>query len=205
MTLNQKSCFILYVSLIFFQCGGSIPEIHYYLIDYPVSKKSSKNEPAHRIILGIERFEAMPLYKEERLVYRNSPYEGKYYHYHRWIVSPEEMITNKVIEQLRATDLIEQVVPFPKFSQVDYVLSGTIKALEEWDEEDQWYARVQLAFELIYRQSNQIVWQETIEKRNQVSKKSPVEVVKGINLSVEQCIQDVQKSLDDIFSNYRPE
>lgn len=205
MTLNLKSYLILFFSLIFFHCGGSIPEIHYYLIDYPIVKKSDKSEPVYHIVLGIERFEAAPLYKEERLVYRDSPYEGKYYHYHRWIISPEEMITNKVIEQLRATNLFEQVVPFPKFSQVDYILSGTIKALEEWDEEDQWYARVTLAFELIHRKSNQIVWQETIEKRNQVSKKSPVEVVKGINLSVEQCIQDVQKSLDDIFSNYRPE
>jgi len=200
MTLNQKSCFVLFVSLIFFQCGGSIPDMHYYLIDFPISKNSDKSEPVHHIVLGIERFEAAPLYKEERLVYRDSQYEGKYYHYHRWIVNPEEMITEKVIEQLRASNLFEQVVSFPKHSQVDFILHGTIKAIEEWDEGDQWYARVQIAFELVSKIKSQIIWQKTIEKKNIVPHKSPAEVVKGINMSVQQCIIEIEQELAAFFT-----
>ncbi len=200
MTLNRKSYFIFLVLLIFIQCGGSIPEMHYYLIDYPIGMKSDGGEPAHQIILGVAGFEAAPLYKEERLVYRDSPYEGKYYHYHRWITSPEQMITEKVIEQFRASNLFEQVVAFPKYSQVDYLLQGTIKALEEWDEGSQWYARVQIEFELVARAKNEIVWQKTIEKRNIASQKSPPEIVKGINLGVQQCIAEVEQELAAYFS-----
>ncbi len=200
MTLNRKSYVIFFVSLILFQCGGSIPDMHYYLIDYPISMKSDISKPVHQIVLGVARFEAALLYKEERLVYRDSPYEGKYYHYHRWITSPEQMIKEQVIEQLKASNLFEQVRAFPKYSPVDFVLQGTIKALEEWDESDQWYARVQIAFELVSATENHIIWQKTIEKKNRVPHKSPAEVVKGINLGVQQCITEVEQELDAFFA-----
>lgn len=200
MTLSRKLYIILTSSLLFFQCGGSIPDMHYYLIDYPVSMESDKSKPVHQVVLGVARFEAAPLYKEERLVYRDSPYEGKYYHYHRWIASPEAMITEKVIEQFRASNLFEQVVAFPKFSQVEFILLGTIMALEEWDEGDKWYARVQISYELVKNATNQIVWQKTIEKKNIVPHKSPVKVVKGINQGVQQCVAEVAQELNAFFN-----
>ncbi len=200
MTIHQKACLVFFVTLVLIRCGGSVPEMHYYLIDYPVAKQTDGGEATHQVVLGVARFEVAPLYKEERLVYRDSPYEGKYYHYHRWIASPEQMITEKVIEQLNASNLFEQVLAFPKYSQVDYLLEGTIKALEEWDEKDQWYARVQIAFELVSKADYQIVWQKTIEKKNVVPHKTPAEIVKGINLSVQQCVAEVEQGLAVYFS-----
>lgn len=185
---------------LFYLCSGTIPEMHYYLIDYPIAMKNNEAEAVHQIVLGVARFEAAPLYQEERLVYRDSPYEGKYYHYHRWIASPEQMITEKVIEQLRASNRFEQVVAFPKYSQVNYVLQGTIKALEEWDEGDQWYARVQITFEIMSKTDNQVIWQKTIEKKNRVSQKTPAEVVKGINQGVQQCVVECEQELDVFFN-----
>jgi len=198
--MKSKILMTLLLLPLFYLCSGTIPEMHYYLIDYPISMQSEQSKPVHQIVLGVARFEAAPLYKEEKLVYRDSPYEGKYYHYHRWIASPEQMITDKVIEQLRVSNLFEQVVAFPRHSQVDYLLQGTIKALEEWDEGDQWYARVQIAFELIARATNEIVWQTTIEKKNVALHKSPAEIVKGINLAVQQCIAELEQELAAYFS-----
>lgn len=197
--MTKKHVTIFFLLPLFYLCGGNIPEMHYYLIDYPVIPAANKSAPVYPITLGVERFQAMPLYEEERLVYRDSPYEGKYYHYHRWITSPEVMITDKVTEQLAASNLFQQVISFPKFSQVDYVLHGTIKALEEWDEGNQWYARVQIAFELVDQKTRQIIWQRTIEEKNLVTQKIPAEIVKGINLGVQQCIVEVQKQFNIIF------
>ena len=182
-------------------CSSTIPETRYYLIDYPISHDNAKGAPVFQIALGVERFQTTPLYSDKRLVYRDTPYEGKYYHYHRWITSPEDMITEKAIEQLHASNIFNQVVPFPKFSNVDYILSGTIKALEEWDEEDQWYARVQITFELIDRTTRQNVWKQTIEKKNLVVKRNPFEVIKGINLSVQQCIDELSAQLNSFLTS----
>ncbi len=197
--MKSKILIILLLPL-FYVCSSTIPEMHYYLIDYPISVKNDQNEPIHQIVLGVKRFEAAPLFREERLVYRDSPYEGKYYHYHRWIATPGEMITEKIIEQLNASNLFEQVVAFPKFSQVKYILQGTIKAFEEWDEGDQYYAMVKISFELVPKIKSQIIWQKTIEKKNMISHKSPADVVKGINLSVQQCITEIEQELNAFFT-----
>lgn len=195
MKVSKIVYIVLFLAPLFFTCGSTIPDIHYYLIDYPILHNNDTGAPVFNINLGIERFQATPLASDERLVYRDSPYEGKYYHYHRWITSPEEMVTEKAIDQLDASNLFNRVVPFPKFSNVEYILMGTIKALEEWDEGDQWYARVQIAFELFDRNTEQSVWKQIIEKKNPVSKKSPNEVIKGINLGVQQSIDALSVQL----------
>ena len=199
MRINKKFDFIFLLLPLFYVCSGSIPETHYYLIDYPLELKSQQTEPVHQVTIGVERFQAMPLYDDERLVYRDSPYEGKYYNYHRWITTPEQMITDKVIEQLNSVNLFDQVVAFPRFSNVDYVLRGTIKSFEEWDEGDVWYARVRLEFNLVQTANSNLVWQKTIEKKNKVVKKNPAELVKGINTSLQQCIEEAQQNLDTLF------
>ena len=189
---------ILFIFLLLFicQCGSNTPEMRYYLIDYPVEIKSESSAPKHNTIIGVNRFKVQPLYDETRLVYRDSPYEGKYYNYHSWITNPAEMITNKVVEHLNASGLFENVIELPKFSAVDYTLNGTIQALEEWDEGNQWYARVKVAVELFDMKKEKIVWQKTLERKNLVSAKTPFDVVKGLNICVQQCIDEIQQGLD---------
>jgi len=199
MKKQTKFYLIIVLSLFVYQCS-SIPETHYYLIDYPVLITPENSEPVHNIVLGVARFKAEPLYSEGRLVYRESPYEGKYYHYHRWVTAPGQMITDKAIEQLTASNLFKQVVPFPRFTQVDYVLQGRIKALEEWDVKNQWFAKVKISVELVEKQTNKLIWQRTVEKKNVVAKKAPFEVVKVINKSVQQCIEELQQELNTLFS-----
>ncbi|MDZ7263395.1 MAG: ABC-type transport auxiliary lipoprotein family protein [candidate division KSB1 bacterium] len=180
-------------------CGGSLPEMHYYLIDYPVTSQSDRVEVVRPVVIGVARLDAAPLYREERLVYRDSPYEGKYYHYHRWIASPGQMIADKLIEHLRASNRFAQVVAFPKYSRVDFVLQGIINALEEWDEDGQWYARVQLSFELMDSKTSELVWQKTLVQKNRVTEKQPAAVVAGINLGVQQCIETLEQELAAYF------
>lgn len=198
MKIHSIFCAIL-IMLLFLRCGGRIPDMHYYLIDFPITQPPGNHAPAHNITLGVMRFDAAPLYQEERLVYRDSPYEGKYYHYHRWVSQPAQMITDKTIEQLRAANLFALVVPFPKYSQIDYLLQGTIRALEEWDEGDQWYARVQIAFELTDRTSQQLTWHTVIEQKVPVQRKTPAEIIRGINSGVQQCLIELEKQLHAHF------
>lgn len=198
MKIRSTLCVML-LALLLVRCGGRIPDMHYYLIDFPITQASGNQSPFHNITLGVMRFDAAPLYQEERLVYRDSPYEGKYYHYHRWVSQPAQMITDKTIEQLRAANLFALVVPFPKYSRIDYLLQGTIRALEEWDEGDQWYARVLIEFEVTDRKSQQLSWHTVIEQKVPVQKKTAAEIVQGINLGVERCLVELVKQLNAHF------
>ena len=191
------------ITLMFFisiQCSR-IPETHYYLIDYPIEPSQENAQPIYNVILGVARFKADPLYDQTKLVYREAPYEGKYYH--RWITTPAEMVTDKVIEQLSHSDLFRNVLSFPRFTQVDFVLTGKIKAIEEWDQGNQWFARVRIRFELLDKTGSKLIWQTDIEKQNLVGKKTPADVVKCINNSVQQCVVDLQQKLKEVLAEAR--
>lgn len=197
----KKSTFLFIATLlIIYQCGGNAPEMRFYLIDYPVELNEQNTAPKHDVVIGVNRFKVHPLYDETRLVYRDSPYEGKYYNYHSWITLPADMVTDKVVEHLGASGMFKNVIELPKYFPVDFSLNGTILALEEWDEGKQWYAKVKLALELVDMKSEEIIWQQTVERKNPVSQKTPLDVVKGLNLGVQQCIDELQQGLDAVFS-----
>ncbi len=189
----------LIILLIIVSCSNA-PKTHFYLIDYPVEAAKENTEPDHPLVLGVTKFSVEPLYSDTRLVYRENPYEGNYYFYHRWITDPGKMVTDKTIEQLAASNLLKHVVSFPRQTQCDFVLDGNIKALEEWDENNKWYAKVKIDFELVEKTSRKLIWKKTIEKQNPVAKKSPFEVVTGINQCVKLCVEDVEQALKKIFA-----
>ena len=197
-----KFIFVLIVLSLTFYCS-SAPKTHFYLIDYPVPVAKENSHPVHKVVLGITKFTTEPLYADGRLVYRENPYEGNYYFYHRWITSPGKMVTDKTIEQLTASNLFQQVVSFPRQTQCDFILDGNIRALEEWDENNKWFAKVKIDFELLERTSKKLVWKKTIEKQNPVIKKSPFEVVTGINECVKQCVDEIQQELNSYFSGMK--
>ena len=190
----HRSVFTFLFILLIAGCG-SVPEIHYYMIDSATETFKVEN-PKFDKILGIDKFETEVLYESDRIVYRESPYEVKFYNYHRWITPPADIVTEKAIEQIAASGLFSQVVPFPHICDVDYLIRGTIKAFEELDEQDDWYGLVRLKVEFIDMKNNSILWQDIVSKKIKVSEKKPVQLVKAIDVSLTECIHSVIPHLE---------
>ena len=243
-----KKLILLIILLIILNCG-TIPDIHYYLIDYPV-EIIKDTEIKHDHIIGIESFRTDPLYEENRLVYRDSPYEAKFYNYHQWITPPKEIVTDKVLTQFSASNLFNQVVKFPRYndvnkeyeaqleneiteyindhiliacfqvddkntrlrledgiisslnSDVNFIVRGTIKAFEEWDDDFQWFANVKIYFELVNRKNNKVVWHGTKTSKQKVDDKKPIEVVKALGDCLQICINKAIHDIDEILLSY---
>ena len=186
--------YIYFIAILLLIGCGSIPNTRYYLIDYPVEGEPTA-EPAIDAVLGVAKFKAEPLYENDRIVYRDNPYEGKFYHYHRWVTSPKDMVTDKVIEQLSAGGLFTQVVYFPHTTDIDYLLRGTIKAFEEWDEPETWQAHVKIHFELIRRTDSVLLWQDTLTQKTTVNNKTPLDVVRAISVSLQSVVDEAAKHI----------
>jgi len=182
------SIFIYFLIIIFLMSCGGVPPTYYYRIDYQMTKLESGSSPIP-ITLGIKQFEADILYEEDRIVYRNSPYEVQYYHYRRWIAPPRKMVKEKIIEQFSSSGIFERVIGLPSHTQPDYVLQGKIKAFEEWDEDGSWYGLVTLSFELQKSETKEIIWEKTFSEKTPASKKEPVDVVKAISNSMQKVVQ----------------
>jgi len=178
---------------------GSVPQTYYYRIDYPVDSTNSTNHVVP-FTIGVTQFRADVLYEDDKIVYRESPYEVQYYHYRRWIAPPKKLVTEKVVEQYQTSGIFEKVVKLPAVTKVDYILTGQIQAFEEWDESAEWYGVVSLRFELLDPNTSEIIWERVLSERTRVSKKEPVEVVKAISESlnrvVDKSIIEMRKALN---------
>ena len=178
-------------------CGG-VPQTYYYRVDYDLPTDPASNSQIP-ITLGVEKFSADILYEGDRIVYRNSPYEVQYYHYRRWIAPPRKIVDERVLAQLQSSSAFQSVVKYPCQCQPDFLLSGKIKAFEEWDEETAWYGIVTLAFELKNAKTQAVVWKKEISEKTQAGEKSPVEVVEAISKSlqkvVDQAITDMEQQV----------
>ena len=185
----------LFLNLSFlFSCGSS-PETHYYLIEFPISIESPLTAK-YPITLALERFQAVPLYEDDRIIYRESKYEVKFYNYRRWVSPPTKIVTEKFLEQLKISGLFKNVVRYPYASQANYLLRGTVKAFEEWDEKEKWFGKVVLEISLEKLENHELIWQGVLSKTTPAEKRHPREIVEALSVSLQACIDEFLKIID---------
>lgn len=181
-------------------CGG-VPETFYYTVAplavKTTSTESNNNHNERTVVLGVEKFSAEALFDDDRIIYRDSAYEVKYYHYRRWAAMPRQLVTDQVIKQLQAAHICRNVVNFPSNNRVDYVLTGRILSFEEWDRGELWFGRVAFTAQLYDPASRQLLWSEVFEAETRAEKRLPVAVVEAIGKSLEKCIADLQQALPE--------
>ncbi len=181
-------------------CGG-VPETYYYTVA-PLAlnaqpPEANDSHSARTIVLGVKKFSAEALYDDDRIIYRESPYEVKYYHYRRWAATPRLLVTDEIIKQLYAARICRNVVSFPSNKHVDYVLTGRIVSFEEWDRGEQWFGRVAFTAQLYDPVSQQLLWSEVFEAETRAEKRIPAAVVEAIAKSLEKCIADLRQALPE--------
>ena len=185
--------------LLLLQACGSIPETYYYTVA-PLSVNAMNGETPRQqdnnaIVLGVENFSAEALYDDDRIIYRESPYEVKYYHYRRWAATPRQLVTEEVRKRLQNSGLFQNVVSFPTSHHVDYVLQGRIASFEEWDRGAEWFGRVAFTAQLYDPISRRVIWSSTFEAETRAEKRVPTAVVEAIGKSLEKCIITLQQAL----------
>lgn len=178
-------------------CGG-VPQTFYYTLE---EAPAAAGEPAGNhhaqlaVALGVERFAAAAIYEEDRLIYRDSPYEVKYDHYRRWAARPAQLVTDAIINQLTARDLFRNVTSHPAAVPVDYILRGRILAFEEWDRGEQWFGRVAISVQLYQASSQELLWSSTFSRETPAQKRQPAVVVQAISTSLRQCADELAAAL----------
>ena len=195
----QKKNLFLFLTIFLIVSCSSIPDVHYYMID-TLQEEIEIEEAKYDMILGIEKFKSDRAYEGDRIVYRDTPYEVKFYNYHRWINSPPEIVTEKAIEQFTMSRLFKQVVAAPHFSRIDYLVRGSIKAFEELDEGNEWYGHVKIHFELVNLKDHSLIWQNILTQKIKASQRKPIEVVRALEMSLRSCLNEAIAEIDQVLS-----
>lgn len=194
MTGCSASC-LFFIFFSFLQSCGGVPETYYYTLAFEQSAPLNDGHTPLPFALGVEKFQSETIYDDDRIIYRDSPFEVKYYFYRRWVAPPRHLITEKVLSYLSDAGLFEKVTMHPSTVNVKYVLSGRLLAFEEWDEQNTWYGKVAFQASLYEPATRRVVWTGRFEHLQPVAKKIPSAVVEAMSVSMKKCLDDLVRSL----------
>jgi ABC-type uncharacterized transport system auxiliary subunit len=189
---------VFFLFFIFFSllsaCGG-VPETYYYTLAFEHDAPRHDGHAPLPFALGVEKFQSEVIYDDDRIIYRDSPFEVKYYFYRRWVAPPRHLVTEKVLSYLSDRGLFEKVTTYPSIVNVKYVLNGHLLAFEEWDERNNWYGKVAFKASLSEPSTQRVIWQGKFEHLQPVAKKIPAAVVEALSLSMKKCLEDLVQAL----------
>ena len=182
---------------------GKVPQVHYYTIEF-VPQDASHTDPVHPISVGVAKFDGGYLYDTDRIVFRDSTLEIRYWNYRRWIASPAILATDGLQSYLKKSALFRDVTKFPSVERPRYIFLGKINAFEEYDTPTGWYGRVEYEIKLKDIVADRVIWQKTYAEQQRVEQKNPSFVVQGIGVALNRCLQrttdDLKNDLGSLLS-----
>jgi ABC-type uncharacterized transport system auxiliary subunit len=186
---------------------GTVPIKQYYVLNYvpPEFTERSQKTP-YPITLRVKELDIEDAYGRPAIVYRQSPFELRYYFYKLWAVKPSRMITDLIFKHLSSISLVNNVVRrFDEGIKPDYELSGLIEAIEEYDSDQLWFAHIAIRFTLTRVSDATVIYSHFYDNRKRVFAYSPDNVVREMSAVVEfimnQAIHDIDAALSKETAN----
>jgi len=180
---------------------ASAPIKQYYTMNYIPEPMARKRNPSpYPYTIRIKTFQIEEAYARPQIVYRKSPFEMQYYFYRVWAVKPTHMITDLVEKHLVASGLVSNVIRrFDEGPKPDFELSGKIEAIEEYNNENVWFAHLAFRLQLVRLSDNRTVYSRRFDDRKQVFRREPEYVVRELSrimdLRMSQALIDIDAVL----------
>jgi ABC-type uncharacterized transport system auxiliary subunit len=192
-----RAAFALFGALAMGGCGS----VHYpahYMLNFEASVQAPA--PARSIgTVAVVELGCPDYLCADRIVYRPTPTEVAFYEYHRWAVSPREMIAHYLADRVRSRSLFASVTDADSHVTTDFVLNGTIDRLEEVDEGRRVAAVCALSAQLRDRRTGSVVWTSTITERVAIEQRDVAGLVNGLTTavrnSVDRLVADMELEL----------
>lgn len=181
-------------------CGCSLTrskqEVQYYALALPPHSPAPSGTAPVKASLVVRPFAAQPPYNRDRMVYRSSPYEFDFYHYHRWVTKPADMLTTLTRRTLQQSGLFTTVYPTPD-ARADLRLGGVVRQYEEVDQAQSWQAALSIEVWLSRSQEPAPFWFQSYSATRLATKRNPAAVAEAMS----QNLQDILARLTTDLAN----
>jgi len=186
------------------QCA-SVPKRHYFTLSYPLDQDRARTavEALHPIHLRLKPLDVALPYNRPQIVYRQSPFEYKYYAYRLWAAKPQHMIRELMEDHFQAAGLVSEVSRDYGEKAPDYELGGEVQAVEEYDSGDVWYGHLSMRLELVRFEDHKPIWHYQFDRKSRVYEKQPVHVVQALSKILEEEMVRITAELDRVLSKER--
>ncbi|HXZ79195.1 MAG TPA: ABC-type transport auxiliary lipoprotein family protein [Terriglobales bacterium] len=179
---------VLVASIVLAGCGGGVKYPKYYTLQVPPPPDPPAPEGV-RASLAIREFRSPAYLRQGAIVYKTTPEQIGFYNYHRWAEDPRELVTNAVIDRLRASGNFTQVKSYDGRADVDYILSGRLEKLEETDYDGGIRVEVAISAQMTSLASGATVWTNSVLESGTVANRDVPGVVSAMNQTMERAIE----------------
>jgi len=181
-------------------CFGKVIESSYYQLDYVPTPKEMLSEATYPYTVRVKDFNIAEAYRRNNIVYRQSPYKLHFYNYDLWAVKLEYMIPDIFFRHLDAAKIFSEVKRGMDMEESDYTINGTIRAIEEYDNQDEWYAHLAMNINLQESRTRKVLWSREWDYRKKVSNLETIYVVRGLSELLEYIHNEAIADIDSVIS-----
>jgi ABC-type uncharacterized transport system auxiliary subunit len=181
---------------------GTIPVKQYYVLNYMPSALTGRlNASPYPFSLRLKEFSIEDAYNRPQIVYRQSPFELRYYFYKIWAVKPNRMITDLVQKHLTAINFVSHVIRrFDEGIKPDYELSGNVEAIEEYDSDQLWFAHLAIRLTLTRMSDGRVLYSRGFDNRKRVYQYTPDNVVREMSSLLEFIVNQAIHDMDAVLA-----
>ncbi len=192
--MKAKLLFVILVSLLLATCG-KVPETHYFTLEWQQLAKPATSDA----VLFVQRFDAVPMLKNDQMMYKTSPYEIKYDNYRRWVMSPSLLLSHKTAEYLSTSGLFDHVVVDVPRASATHSLFGHVTHFEDIDFGGRHHVRITVTFELKDIQEDKVLFNTTLSQEADVSENSAEGIVVAMSAATRQMLDDLSREIQNVL------
>jgi len=171
-------------------CGGRLRYPNYYTLNLPPAPDPPAAETV-RTSIAVREFQSPGYLRQGPIVYRSAPEQIGFYEYHRWAENPRMLVTNAVLDHLRASGDFALVSTYNGRSDIDYVFSGRLEKLEEVDSPSGVKVEVAISGQITKVATGATVWSNAVSEVGTVSQRSVPGVVSQMNRTMDLAINQL--------------
>ena len=197
----RLACLLVLTSSLLSSCSltQSKQEVQHYALALPTRTTHTPSPAVTQASLVVRPFTAQQPYNRDRMVYRSSPYEFDFYHYHRWVTKPADMITALTRRALQQSHLFETVYPTAD-AQADLRLGGIIRQCEEVDQAQVWQAALSIDVWLTRNRESAPFWFQTYTATQQATKRNPAAIAEAMSKNLQDILERLSQDLKSTLS-----
>jgi len=184
--------------------GGKaeVPQRRLFMINVePLRNSLEKSARPYALQVQIKNFEVSRAYNRNEIIVRRDQYELQRDTQHHWMERPGDMFTAIIKQYLRHADLFTYVGGDRDFYErrPQYVLNGTVKALERFDSGDVWAAHLAMTMELVRQEDGQVIWQTDFDEERTVFFSAMKHTVAAFSAILAQQMEQTIRQIDFTF------
>lgn len=189
-------CNLMMVSMILSGCGAKRIAYNQRYFVLETSRNSPQQKTSKDVILNVKNFSIDTAFSTKSLVYRKGRSEYETDFYNRFLIGPDDMITEKTRSWLSQSGLFKWVLEPGSYTDASHVLEGNITTLYgDFRDESSPKAIMEIRIFLVKLPEKSIVFGKTYEVVSEVESRTAEALIEAFDKCLINILSNLEKDL----------